>query len=348
MKVSFTGPAMRHMDRGAGYGEASWNIFRTFEKAGLDVDIETKNADIEISFADPGNYTWLSPASYKIAYSAWESTDMKPSFIARMKQADEVWATSPWTKSVYDALLPNKEVMVYKHGINERWKPRKRKQRGKPFTFLHIGEPYSRKDGQLVVDTFIELFGDNPDYRLVMKCSRMNTTRVKHPTQGWSGSPSAIYDNIITINGMLSPEQMEGLYEQCDVFVYPSWGEGFGFQPLEALASGMPVISTYGWADYAKYITWPVDATWEPSPWTDVHQGYMMKPVRSHFKEQMINAVNEYEDVLSETFRNSFDIHREYDWDLVSEPAIAKVKSIINSLENERKNFNLSNLKKRA
>jgi glycosyltransferase involved in cell wall biosynthesis len=37
---------------------------------------------------------------------------------------------------------------------------------------------------------------------------------------------------------------MAALYAQCDVFVLPSLFEGFGLVILEALAAGLPVIST--------------------------------------------------------------------------------------------------------
>ncbi len=44
------------------------------------------------------------------------------------------------------------------------------------------------------------------------------------------------------------------MYHQHDVMIYPTYGEGFGFIPFQALATGMPVISTHEWADYKKYL----------------------------------------------------------------------------------------------
>lgn len=347
MKISLTGPAVRYMDKGAGYGVASWYIYNTLKNLGLDVEIESKFADIEISFADPGNYVWIDPSAYRIAYSAWESTDLNPTFRANMEEANEIWATSPWVEDVFQKIFPHKKVFTYKHGINEHWKPVLRKESHKPFTFLHVGEPYSRKDGQLVVDCFTELFGHDKNYRLAMKCTYRNSTRVTHP-DGWSSSPSAQYENIVEINEMISPEQMIGLYGLCDIFVYPSWGEGFGFQPLEALASGMPVIATDGWADYSKYITYPLKSTWEPSPWTDTHQGYMMKPDKEHLKELMLKSVEEYESITQKTFNNAFAIHHDYDWVEVTKPAVARLKYIYANILKERNNFNLAELKNRS
>lgn len=42
--------------------------------------------------------------------------------------------------------------------------------------------------------------------------------------------------------GAIKPEQRPALYNLASLFVYPSWYEGFGFPPLEAMACGVPTI----------------------------------------------------------------------------------------------------------
>ena len=332
MKLSLTGVAFKNLQRTAGYGEASYNIYETFKKLGLDVGIELPKANIELCFTDPANIRFLDPNSYKICYVAWESTDMTKEAKAILNKADEIWATSPWTAEVYKKIFPDKKIFVYKHGINEMWKPKLREKAHKPFTFLHIGEPFSRKDGQLVVDCFTELFGKDENYRLVLKCSGINTTRVWNEKYNTLSSPSAEYKNILEITPPLTTDQMVGLYDLCDVFVYPSWGEGFGFQPLQALASGMPVISTSAWSDYKKYINYEIDYSIVRSPWQKVHQGDMMKPDKNHLKHLMLKSVVEYESLLKETYKNAFIIHEEYDWVKVSEPAVKRLQEIYKNL----------------
>jgi glycosyltransferase involved in cell wall biosynthesis len=332
MEISFTGPAFTYLDRLVGYGEAAHNILGSLKKAGLNVTINSPTADVEVCFNLPGKYQFFNKDSYKIGYTAWESTDVTPQARKVMNQVDELWATSDWVADAYRNLFPQKKIFVYKHGIDHSWLPEKRKKAGDPFTFLHVGEPYSRKDGQMATDAFIELFRNDPKYRLVLKCSGINTIKVADPKYGYLSSPSAAYDNIVTIESFLDDAQFKGLHGLCDVFLYPTWGEGFGFQPLQALASGMPVITTEGWSDYAEYITWPVSATWSSSPWPETHQGYMMKPNKEHLKDRMLQAVGEYESVLDKTFKNAFKLHEKYDWDTVSESAVDHIKEIFASL----------------
>lgn len=48
----------------------------------------------------------------------------------------------------------------------------------------------------------------------------------------------------IRFTGYLPGEDLPIVYNLAEIFVYPSWYEGFGFPPLEAMACGVPVITT--------------------------------------------------------------------------------------------------------
>jgi len=51
-------------------------------------------------------------------------------------------------------------------------------------------------------------------------------------------------DSII-FTGFVRDEDKPALYSMADLFVYPSFYEGFGFPPLEALMCGTPVVTSY-------------------------------------------------------------------------------------------------------
>jgi glycosyltransferase involved in cell wall biosynthesis len=327
LKVSFTG-APEYLDRNVGYGEASTHIVRTFMKLGIQPLIKSDSADIGISFVQPDEYSF-SPHQYKIGYTPWESTEFLPNWEKGIESCDEIWTTSQWCGEIFKAKT-NKPVFVYEHGIEDSWIPKKRKiDESRPFRFLHVGEPAFRKDAQMVVDAFVSLYGNDPRYELILKCSNLNTTQVTDPiSKRLKGSPNAFYDNIKIIESYISVEQMKGLYDLCDVFVYPSWGEGFGFNPLQAMASGIPTICTGGWASYERYITMPLNSTWHPSPWQEIHPGLMLKPSYFELKNYMEDVVKDYDYYSALAYRNSFLIHKDYNWEKISKPAIERLKEI--------------------
>lgn len=52
----------------------------------------------------------------------------------------------------------------------------------------------------------------------------------------------------IIVSGYLERSIVRDLYRHCSAFVYPSYYEGFGMPPLEAMACGAPVVTTRGGA----------------------------------------------------------------------------------------------------
>jgi glycosyltransferase involved in cell wall biosynthesis len=327
MKLSWTG-APEYMDRNVGYGEASFNIFNQLEKHNIECVVGDPKSKIGISFIQPDKYTFM-PHQYKIGYTPWESTEFLKDWDKGIQKVDEIWTTSPWCAKIFKGHT-DKPVFVYEHGVLDTWIPVKRNiDSSRPFRFLHVGEPAFRKDAQMVVDAFISMYGNNPKYELVLKCSRMNTTRVFDKSTGeLLGSPETYYKNIKVIEGFLSVEQMNGLYDLCDAFVYPSWGEGFGFNPLQAMAKGIPTICTSEWASYSHYITMPLDSEYVNSPWPSTHPGLMLKPNYAQLKYFMKDVVEDYEYYSNISYKNSFLIHRDYNWEKVSRPAIKRLKEI--------------------
>jgi glycosyltransferase involved in cell wall biosynthesis len=332
LKVSWTG-APEFMDRNVGYGEASYHIFKELEKQGIECLVGSPKAKIGISFIFPNNYKF-GKHQYKIGYTPWESTGIFESWEKPLKlDIDELWTTSPWCGEMFKSHT-DKPVFVYEHGIEDEWIPLKRKINSeRPFRFLHIGEPAFRKDAQIVVNAFIELFGNDPNYELILKCSKINTTAVFDPSSGSvKGSPSAFYSNIKTIESFLSVEQMNGLYDLCDVFVYPSWGEGFGFNPLQSMAKGIPTICTEAWASYAKYITAPLNSEKVSTHWPTTHPGEMYRPNYDQLLFYMKDVVDNYKKYSDLAYKNSYLIHKDYNWEKVTNPAVSRLKEIYKNL----------------
>lgn len=112
------------------------------------------------------------------------------------------------------------------------------------FVLLSVGELQSRKNQKLVIEALYRL--RNPDiyYLIVGKCELFSVyEELIHKYD---------LENNVKLLGFRT--DIDELCEIADCFVHPSIREGLGIAPLEAMASGLPLISAdiNGMKDYTK------------------------------------------------------------------------------------------------
>ena len=299
-----------------GFGYAAQNIVNSLHKLGHEVRWSDPKAQVQLNFTQPHLYK-LHRNQYQIGYTPWESTKIRAEWKDRMNLCNEIWATSDWVADVYKNNGVTKDINVYPHGIEDVWKPYKRVV-GDTFRFLHVGEPAPRKGGENVLQAFIKLFGNNPKYRLTIKAHNAHTLR-EYDKFGNAIFPDQKYSNITIITDEYDISNLVNLYHTHHCLVYPTWGEGFGFIPLQALATGMPTITTYPWAQYEDYLV-PLKLKSKltnetlPKAVGDAHVGQMFKPDQDHLEKQMLEVTENFRAYSGYYYAQSTEIHEEYDW----------------------------------
>lgn len=326
------------MENHNGWGKAAEGMYYELKKHDFDIELSSRyrtlfkdyDADVEISFQYPDRHKFFCKDSYKISLTPWESSELRPNLAEGFAEVDEVWATSNWVYDVYKKNNVNENIYIYRHGLNNKYKIKKNiYDKKKPFTFLHIGEPDKRKGGRLVVETFAELFGNNPNYRLIIKAYKQLDMFISDPDFfGITAKPNSLYNNIIVIEDTVSLEELLLLFEASNVFVYPSAGEGFGYTPLEAICSGIPTICIPDWADYSDYITIPLKTKLSDSLEPDWHPGQTYLAEKEHLKELMLRARDEHEKWSEIAFSNASLAYEEFKWETTTKPIIERLKNI--------------------
>lgn len=153
------------------------------------------------------------------------------------RDADLIIAVSAFTASQIEDLLaiPASRIRVVPHGVNLPASIASAGQR-EPI-ILHVGAIQKRKNLVTLVEAFtraapagwqLHLVGGDgyesaPVHEAIARSSRV-TDIVKH--------------------GYVAAAQLDSLYQRASIFAFPSWAEGFGIPILEAMAAGIPVLSS--------------------------------------------------------------------------------------------------------
>lgn len=310
MKISYH-TVKDNLDTTRGYGTAGLRVVTSLQELGHEVQFDDPTAPVQISFCQP---TWMKfhPGQYRIGYTPWESTELPHMWVEAFNNCDEVWATSPWVANVFEMRGVKVPIKVYEHGLDPKWQPVKRQNDG-VVKFLHMGEPALRKGGQMALDAFREAFGDREDVHLTIKAYLVNYIRV------WSNGDvvhpeDAHYNNVTVINEMMHPHELTALYADHDVMVYPSYGEGFGFIPLQSLGTGMPTICTDEWAPYRNFLgPLALKGRWDRSIWA-LHPGDVYYPKYDDLVGTLRFAAKEIDWLHTYYYKQAEAIHQAYNW----------------------------------
>ncbi|MBU3111575.1 glycosyltransferase family 4 protein [Clostridium lacusfryxellense] len=109
----------------------------------------------------------------------------------------------------------------------------------KPF-ILYLGGFSDRKNIESAITAFSKVYKDlNKDYNLVIVGNyRDSSQRLVKLTNELK------MESHVVFTGFVPEEHLPIFYNSCDTFIYPSFYEGFGLPPLEAMNCGTPVIAS--------------------------------------------------------------------------------------------------------
>lgn len=284
-----------------GYGNHGIETHAALERLGIDIydglpgsgdaDIEQKNAKIckDVLFLTvPSHVKGWWEGQRKHLFTMWETDTLPEAMRENLHNFDTIIVPSQTCLELYSKYHDN--VHYVPLGVNsDRWHYQKRRRTDTFFTFL-TGGTGTRKGGDLVFRAFNELFPngqapnrDMPIPRLIFKAPR---------DDGYRG------ENIESVVGFITPEAEVDLYASAHCYVQPSRGEGWGLQPLQALAQGCPTILTdaHGHEPFAQFGV-PIDATKVPAAGMELFGpcGNWWEPDYEALKKAMWDVYANYE-----------------------------------------------------
>jgi glycosyltransferase involved in cell wall biosynthesis len=184
------------------------------------------------------------------------------------------------------------------------WHPEERPEVGATFRFL-IGGSGPRKGTDLAHKAFRAAFPSTPQGGptpvLVMKSPR---------AEGFHGP------NVEIIGGRIPAEAEVDLYASAHCYLQPSRGEGFGLQPLQALAQGCPTILTAAHGhDAFAHLGIGIPATLEPADYFIYgNAGDWWAPDFDALVDEMRWVYDHYDEVVARAAKSAETIAAEFTW----------------------------------
>jgi len=152
------------------------------------------------------------------------------------KNSDMIIAVSEFTANQVHELLKveRSRIRVVPHGAHQ---PPEALPRQEEKMILTVGAMQLRKNTARLVEAFETLPGD---WSLVL-AGAASGYGAQQILDRIEASPAR---NRIRVAGYVAGEELERLYARAAVFAFPSLDEGFGIPVLEAMAHGVPVVTS--------------------------------------------------------------------------------------------------------
>lgn len=179
---------------------------------------------------------------YRLHDMARRQTGVSDSWLNRMQvrktlreyeRADHIYVHSDYTaNSLVASGIPPGKLRRTHLTVSDRFQPPKRRPNDGVLRIAYVGRVDATKGIPLLMDAFAALPTEDARLRIV---------------GGWSTRSMRQYmearlDEDERIH--VAPGDPLPVLQQADVFVHPTYEDGFGYAPMEALACGVPVIVT--------------------------------------------------------------------------------------------------------
>ncbi len=193
---------------------------------------------------------------YKIGFTTTEVDGIPKDWVSVLNEQNEVWTTSEFSKKYIKRSGVKPKVFNMSEGVDPDYfhpgiRPFENKT-GKKFLFICNFAWGRRKGIAEIFEAFTKEFSNKEDVALILKVlpsyHRADIQAdIKNLYYEPNRAPISVWETILP-NYLVG-----GFYTMGQCFIFPTRGEGFGLPPLEALACGVPVITT-GYSGHMDYL----------------------------------------------------------------------------------------------
>lgn len=163
---------------------------------------------------------------------SWLNSAQQRKTLREYDMADAIYVHSEYTRqSFLDAGLPSEKLHRTYLAVDPRFAPPESRSNSDVFRIVYVGRVDATKGIPLLLDAFDQL----PMTAELTIVGSWGTRHMRRYMTDRIGENERI---------RIAPGDPRPALQAADVFVHPSFEDGFGYAPMEALACGTPVIVT--------------------------------------------------------------------------------------------------------
>ncbi|OQP71350.1 hypothetical protein IB69_017765 [Xanthomonas citri] len=214
------------------------------------------------------------------------------------------------------------------------------------YRFLHISSCFPRKGPDVLLRAWGRAFAGRKDVHLVIKTFSNPHNEVPGLLKELRKNQPD-YPPVTLLLDEYTPGQLRNLYRECDAYVAPSRGEGFGLPMAEAMLHDLPVIAT-GWGGHSEFCTeqtaFPIRYQLKPSSShvAGSDSSLWAEPDEDHLVELLRQVQGgQFEGTAARVANAHGLIKREYSWESVAR----RVTSASAAVRRRARDFSLEPLR---
>lgn len=261
----------------------------------------------------------------RIGYTVWETTRLPPGWNGILNKMDDVWTVSKFCKKTFEDSGVDKDVKVIPEGVDTSiFNPYVQKiprRSENTFIFFSVFKWERRKGPDVLLKAFSEEFKEDDKVGLVLQTHNPFLERFNP------------YEQIVRMNLGKMPlaevlpvaeneYEMAKRYASSDCFVLPTRGESWGLPIIEAMACGVPVITT-NWGGHLEFMKkdfgWLIDVESMEMPedepfFKPYDKNEWANPSVKHLRELMRYAFEHQDEGKSKGIEAYGHVDENYGW----------------------------------
>ncbi|MFW5435439.1 glycosyltransferase family 4 protein [Paenibacillus apiarius] len=201
---------------------------------------------------------------FTIGMTMFECNRLPFTWVRRCCSMDEIWVPSTFNRDTFiQSGVPAHKIRVMPYGIDPLMYSPARPPLPVPgrrgYAFLSVCSFDDRKGIDILLSAFFEEFSESEDVCLIIKTRASSEPEIGRQ-QAYidaiaSQTPGRARSSVILLSAIHSwtEEELAMLYNSADSYVLATRGEGWSMTVMEAMASGLPVITTR-WSAHLDFV----------------------------------------------------------------------------------------------